>query len=98
MRTRFKVGGAIALVVALAITAAASGAGARRSAGHNRHHHGCDLGSNGHGRIRHVIYIQFDNVHLRRDGTNVRVRPRADAASAQLPQAQRHGVNEPTRS
>ena len=27
MRTRFKVGGAIALVVALAVTAAASGAG-----------------------------------------------------------------------
>jgi hypothetical protein len=30
----------------------------------------CVLG-NGSGRIRHVIYLQFDNVHLRRDNPNV---------------------------
>src|SRR5438105_8505599 len=30
----------------------------------------CVLG-NGSGRIKHVIYIQFDNVHLRRDNPNV---------------------------
>ena len=70
MRTRFKVGGAIALVVALAITAAASGAASRGSAGQNWHHQGCDLGSNGHGRIKHLVYLQFDNTHLLRDRTN----------------------------
>ena len=70
MRTRFKVGGAIALVVVLAVTAAASGAGGRGSAGQNRHRHGCNLGSNGHGRIKHVVYLQFDNTHLLRDRTN----------------------------
>ena len=70
MRTRFKVGGAIALVVALAVTAAASGAGGRGSAGQNGHRHGCDLGSNGHGRIKHLVYLQFDNTHLLRDRTN----------------------------
>src|SRR5579859_984881 len=30
----------------------------------------CRLGSE-HGRIQHVIYIQFDNVHLTRDNPNV---------------------------
>jgi hypothetical protein len=30
----------------------------------------CVLG-NGSGRIKHVIYLQFDNVHLRRDNPNV---------------------------
>ena len=30
----------------------------------------CRLG-NGAGRIKHVIYLQFDNVHLRRDNPNV---------------------------
>jgi hypothetical protein len=69
MKTRFKVGGAVALVVALAITAAASGAASRRGGGPNRHQT-CDLGSNGHGRIKHLVYLQFDNTHLLRDRTN----------------------------
>src|SRR5262249_20633679 len=70
MRTRLKVGGAIALVVALAITAAASGAASRRSAGRSPSSRGCDLGNGGHRRIKHVIYLQFDNPHLLRDRSN----------------------------
>jgi hypothetical protein len=69
MRTRLKVGGAIALVVALAITAAASGASSRRASGRSPNH-GCDLGNGGHSRIKHVIYLQFDNTHLLRDRSN----------------------------
>ena len=38
------------------------------------------------GAIQHVIYLQFDNTHYRRDNPNVAVRPRADAAPAQLPE------------
>ena len=30
----------------------------------------CNLGSNGHG-AKHIVYLQFDNVHLRRDNPNV---------------------------
>jgi hypothetical protein len=67
MRTRLKVGGAIALVVALAVTAAASGAASRRSSGRNPGRQGCDLGNGGHSRIKHLIYLQFDNTHLLRD-------------------------------
>jgi len=70
MRTRLKVGGAIALVVALAITAAASGAASRRSSNRSPSRQGCDLGNGGHSRIKHVIYLQFDNTHLLRDRSN----------------------------
>src|SRR5580693_10501421 len=31
---------------------------------------GCRLASNNHG-VKHIVYIQFDNVHLRRDNPNV---------------------------
>ena len=31
---------------------------------------GCQLGPNGHG-AKHIVYLQFDNVHLRRDNPNV---------------------------
>jgi arylsulfatase A-like enzyme len=31
---------------------------------------GCQLGSNGQ-QIKHIVYLQFDNVHLRRDNPNV---------------------------
>lgn len=31
---------------------------------------GCHLGANGRG-VKHIVYIQFDNVHLRRDNPNV---------------------------
>ena len=30
----------------------------------------CQLASNVHG-VKHIVYIQFDNVHLRRDNPNV---------------------------
>ena len=70
MRTRLKVGAAIAIVAALAVTAAASGAASRRSSNGSPSSHGCDLGNGGHSRIKHVIYLQFDNTHLLRDRTN----------------------------
>src|SRR5881392_735687 len=70
MRTRLKVGAAIALVVALAITAAASGAASRRSSGGQPSRQGCDLGHGGQSRIKHLIYLQFDNTHLLRDRSN----------------------------
>jgi hypothetical protein len=70
MRTRLQVGGAIALVVALAVTAAASGAASRRSSSRRPNVQGCDLGNGGHSRIKHVIYLQFDNTHLLRDRSN----------------------------
>ena len=31
---------------------------------------GCQLGSSGQG-VKHIVYVQFDNVHLRRDNPNV---------------------------
>jgi len=31
---------------------------------------GCQLGADGH-QLKHIIYLQFDNVHLRRDNPNV---------------------------
>ena len=70
MRTRLKLGAAIALVAALAVTAAASGAAPRRSSGGSPSRQGCDLGNGGQSRIKHVIYLQFDNTHLLRDRTN----------------------------
>jgi hypothetical protein len=69
MRTRLKVGGAIALVAALAVVAAASGASSRQTSGRSPGQ-GCDLGKGGHSRIKHVIYLQFDNTHLVRDRSN----------------------------
>lgn len=48
-------------------------AGSAAYAGDDRVGHtagGCQLDPE-HGRIQHVIYIQFDNVHLRRDNPNV---------------------------
>src|SRR6478752_8611141 len=71
MRTRLKVGAAIAIVAALAITAAASGAASRRSSGGSPNRQGCDLGNGGHSRIKHLIYLQFDNTHLLRDRSNL---------------------------
>ena len=40
------------------------------------------------------IYLQFDNTHYMRDNPSVAVRPRADAAPAQLPQGERDAVHE----
>jgi len=60
-------GGAIVLAVALAIAAGVAGATSNTSAstqtvGSER----CQFGGSGN-RIRHVIYLQFDNTHLWRD-------------------------------
>ena len=64
MRTRLKVGAAIAIVAALAVTAAASGAASRRSSNGSPSSHGCDLGNGGNSRIKHLIYLQFDNAFV----------------------------------
>ncbi len=64
---------AAAAALALGLTAAAASApaaaapaaGARSGAGTES----CALG--GHGRIKHVIYLQFDNTHYNRDNPNV---------------------------
>lgn len=65
----------VGICAALACTfglAAIPVASAKSGAGTQRAHDGssCLLG-NGSGRIKHVIYLQFDNVHLRRDNPNV---------------------------
>ena len=58
-------------VAALATFIAAQGAGARVDAkGSAAAATGCQLNS-ARGNIKHVIYIQFDNTHLRRDNANV---------------------------
>ena len=48
-------------------------------------HHGsssCQLNSGGdHNKIKHVIYIQFDNTHFRRDNPNVPSDLRTDAVT-----------------
>ncbi|MGO9056958.1 MAG: hypothetical protein ACLQU2_06170 [Candidatus Binataceae bacterium] len=36
------------------------------------------------GRIKHVIYVQFDNTHFRRDRPNIPSDPRADAEPAEF--------------
>ncbi|HVN27380.1 MAG TPA: hypothetical protein VMT64_02780, partial [Candidatus Binataceae bacterium] len=58
----------IGLVGACALTLAVSPASA--SVGGPTDDGGCDLQSAGH-RIKHVVFIQFDNVHLHRDNPNV---------------------------
>ena len=53
----------------------------------------CQLGNKA-GQIKHVIYLQFDNTHFRRDRAERPVRSRADAAPAELPQGERHARHE----
>jgi hypothetical protein len=60
---------AVACTVGLAAIPVAS---AKSRAGtHGTHDRGSCVLGNGAGRIKHVIYLQFDNVHLRRDNPNV---------------------------
>src|SRR6267378_6778711 len=54
----------VSLLVLLAALLCARPSGAAPSTG------GCRLGA-GHDGIEHVIYVQFDNTHLRRDVPNV---------------------------
>ena len=53
----------------------------------------CQLGTKA-GQVKHVIYLQFDNTHYRRDRAERRVGPRADAAPPELPQGQRHAADQ----
>ncbi|HTC85718.1 MAG TPA: hypothetical protein VK656_03390 [Candidatus Acidoferrum sp.] len=57
---------ALAMASALALSATAVGAGGVAATTVAGHHEGsCRLGDDG--TIRHVIYVQFDNTHFRRD-------------------------------
>ncbi|MBV9684591.1 MAG: alkaline phosphatase family protein [Solirubrobacterales bacterium] len=69
IRRRAGICAAVACAIGVAaIPAASARPGARTArAGENAP---CRLG-NGAGSIKHVIYLQFDNVHLRRDNPNV---------------------------
>ena len=69
-RGRFGVLAALAamVVVAAAFTSAAQGTHAKKSP-HPSAAGSCQLGDKG--KIKHVIYIQFDNVHFLRDNPNV---------------------------
>jgi hypothetical protein len=59
-----------ALATALAATAVASGPATARPAGPPAVDPGCRLDP-ANGQVKHVIYLQFDNVHLSRDNPNV---------------------------
>ena len=62
---------AVTFVAALAAFLVVQGAGARTDASSaSAAASGCQLNS-AKGNIKHVIYIQFDNTHFRRDNTNV---------------------------
>src|SRR3954471_20259555 len=67
LRTKAALGAVVAVAAALAaLTAVAGGGGVQAaSAGDN-----CQLGNKA-GAIKHVIYLQFDNTHFRRDNPNV---------------------------
>src|SRR5256714_3429677 len=67
--------GALAAFVTVCLVAAGTTAAATRSSGSNAaanatQAQSCQLKS-GSGPVKHVIYIQFDNTHLRRDNQNV---------------------------
>jgi len=68
MGKRLRLGGAIVLVIGLAIAAASvAGATSNTFASTRASEPGhCQLGGDAN-RIRHVIYLQFDNTHLARD-------------------------------
>ena len=53
----------------------------------------CNLGG-ADGKVKHLIYIQFDNVHYRRRRPERRSRPGADAEPPQLPQGERDALHE----
>ena len=67
MRQRLKLGGAMVIVVALAITASVAGAASKGSSSMRPSRpDNCHLGGAG-SHVKHVIYLQFDNTHLWRD-------------------------------
>jgi hypothetical protein len=66
--------GALAVLVlggASLAAARSSQSSASASANGNADKSGCDLGTSGTGKVKHVIYLQFDNVHYNRDNPNV---------------------------
>src|SRR5215471_13403819 len=65
----FAVSAAVAL--ALGATAAASAGAAARTAPGARHPSSAACALGPHGSVKHVIYLQFDNVHYTRDNPNV---------------------------
>ena len=69
MRNRLKLGGAIVVVIALAIAASVAGAASKSSSSTRPSRpDNCHLGGAGR-HVKHVIYLQFDNTHLWRDRT-----------------------------
>src|SRR5947208_16740160 len=60
---------AVTVVTAAAFTSAAQGVHATKGPKPGPGAAGCQLGANG--KIKHVIYLQFDNVHFQRDNPNV---------------------------
>ena len=70
MRRSWKLGAAAAIVVALAALTTAPVAAAAPPAVSPALDSGCALGANGN-PIKHVIYLQFDNVHFRSDAAGV---------------------------
>ncbi len=60
------IGAAIAAIVAAGVAALSASPSARAA----EQAVGCQLNSP-HGNVKHVIYIQFDNTHFRRDNANV---------------------------
>src|SRR6185503_316494 len=71
MRKRGRLGVAVTLVLACAAASvlALGAQGSQGVAAKAVAATGCRLGDNG--KIKHVIYLQFDNVHFRRDNPNV---------------------------
>src|SRR5438874_3481960 len=68
MSKRVKIAGALAIALALVAATAVSVASARGRGRTTAAAAGtCELGNG----IKHVIYVQFDNTHLRRDNANV---------------------------
>src|SRR3954453_6683582 len=67
LRTKTVLGAVVAVAAALAaLTAVAGGGGVQAAAAGDS----CQLGNKA-GAIKHVIYLQFDNTHFRRDNPNV---------------------------
>ncbi|AUG80079.1 hypothetical protein CFP65_5373 [Kitasatospora sp. MMS16-BH015] len=59
-----------ALALALGLASALAGPAVAADTEHHRHPTGCQISAGG-SDFRHVIYLQFDNVHLTRDNPNV---------------------------
>src|SRR5579862_1136298 len=62
---------ALSCLVAAGYAAARTTAGAKASAPQGKGQASCQLGTTSGNKIKHVIYIQFDNTHFRRDNANV---------------------------